>query len=75
MLMPKSQMTRVKAASFVLKPIATKMIRAVPTMFCRICKEGRLKKKKRSQNPKSNAPTNTPSKILCLLNGYTDIRA
>lgn len=52
MLMPNSQMTRVKAASFVLKPIATKIIRAVPTMFCRICKEGRLKKKK-SQNPKN----------------------
>jgi len=39
MLMPNSQMTRVKAASLVLKPIATKIIRAVPTMFCRICKE------------------------------------
>lgn len=73
MLMPNSQMTRVKAASFVLKPIATKIIRAVPTMFCRICKEGRLKKKK-VKTQKTNTPTNKTSKILCLLNGYTDIR-
>lgn len=40
-LMANSQTTRVKAASLVLKPMATKIIRAVPTMFWMICTDSK----------------------------------
>lgn len=39
-LMQSSQATRVRAASFVLKPTATRTISAVPTRFCRIWTRG-----------------------------------
>lgn len=61
MFMPNSQMTRVKAASLVLKPIATKIIRAVPTMFCRICREEEKSEDQQNTKNQNSPPTNQTS--------------